>query len=104
MSYSTITRAATDSALTFRIQAAVVQEAWNNSTNSTTSFAKDVQISPGNAMRLYWPVCISSDIEAAYASAIASDNPNPGGDESVITDEMILSAVQVKWPQDPPAE
>ena len=44
--------------------------------------------------RLRWPVAAASDIEAAYASALAADNPDPGGDESVITDAMILSAVQ----------
>lgn len=31
---------------------------------------------------------------AAYESAIASENPAPGEDEAVITDGMILSAVQ----------
>ena len=35
-----------------------------------------------------------SDIEAAYASAVAAGHEDPGGDESVITDGMILAAVQ----------
>ena len=43
---------------------------------------------------LRWPVSAASDIEAAPTSALAGDNPSPGGDESVITDAMILSAVQ----------
>jgi hypothetical protein len=36
-------------------------------------------------------------VESAYASALAANNPNPGGDESVITDGMILSHVQANW-------
>lgn len=47
---------------------------------------------------LVWPVASAADIEAAYASALAAGNPNPGGDESVITDGMILSAVQANLP------
>ena len=32
---------------------------------------------------------------AAYEYAVNSNNPNPGADEAVITDAMILSAVQL---------
>ncbi len=32
---------------------------------------------------------------AAYEYAVNSNNPDPGGDEAVITDAMILSAVQL---------
>jgi len=46
------------------------------------------------ADQIRWPIASSADIAAAYASAVAAENPNPGGDESVITDQMILSAVQ----------
>jgi len=48
-----------------------------------------------------YPVATATDIEAAYASALAADNPDPGGDEAVITDGMILANVQAKWPPDP---
>jgi hypothetical protein len=44
--------------------------------------------------QLIWPVSCATDIEAAYESAILANHPNPGGDPSVITDQMILSAVQ----------
>lgn len=44
--------------------------------------------------KVVWGVACASDIEAAYASALAAENPNPGGDESVITDQMILGNVQ----------
>jgi hypothetical protein len=52
--------------------------------------------------RLQWSVASANDIEAAYASALAADNPDPGGDESVITDGMILSAVQANPPPEVP--
>jgi hypothetical protein len=54
-----------------------------------------------NAYLMTWPVVIASDVEAAYASALAAGNPSPGGDPAVITDGMILSNVQAKWPTDP---
>jgi hypothetical protein len=50
----------------------------------------------GAGDRLMWPVSIAT--EAEYASALAANNPNPGGDEAVITDAMILAAVQANWP------
>lgn len=59
--------------------------------------------SPQTVMhRMIWAVCSASDIEAAYESALAAENPNPGGDESVVTDGMILSAVQANWPENIP--
>jgi hypothetical protein len=80
MSYNTINRCANDAALQGRVTAACAAEG---------------EDSPNNAMySVIWGVAAKSDIEAAYASALAADNPNPGGDESVITDGMILSAVQ----------
>ena len=98
MSYTTITQSANDPALQARVQAATVQEAWNNPAVADSPFAADVQASAFNGARLVWPVCASSDVEAAYASALAAGNPNPGGDESVVTDGMILSHVQASWP------
>jgi hypothetical protein len=52
-------------------------------------------------VQLIWPVSSATDIEAAYESALAAHNPNPGGDPSVITDQMILSAVQANMPPAP---
>jgi hypothetical protein len=45
-----------------------------------------------------WAVASASDVEAAYSYALDANIPNPGGDESVITDGMILSSVQANWP------
>jgi hypothetical protein len=84
MSYATIHQCANDPAFAGRLSACIAQE------GDTNPFAL--------LGDLIWQVATASDIEAAYASAIAADNPNPGGDESVITDQMILSAVQPHMP------
>lgn len=83
MSYSSIFACAHDPALLGRVTAAAADEG---------SAEPD-----RHASQLIWPVSAASDIEAAYASALAAGNPNPGGDEAVITDQMILSAVQANW-------
>jgi hypothetical protein len=62
--------------------------------------AEGATLPDSTAARLRWTVSAASDIEAAYASALAAGTPNPGGDEAVITDQMILSAVQAHWPVD----
>ena len=101
MSYASIAKSATDEALIARVEAAAVQEAWNNAASADTDFGRDVQASAANARRMVYPVVVASDVEAAYASALADGNPDPGGDPSVITDGMIVANVQAKWPTDP---
>jgi hypothetical protein len=86
MSYNTINACAQDVAFYGRLTAAAA--------------AEGSDLPDATASRLRWTVSAASDIEAAYASALAADNPNPGGDEAVITDQMILSAVQANWPED----
>lgn len=100
MSFATIAQSAQDEALAARITAATVQEAWNNAAVGGSAFANDVKLSAANGRLMVYPVSVASDVEQAYASALAASNPNPGGDESVITDAMILGNVQSKWPQD----
>jgi hypothetical protein len=82
LSYNTIWTSVADQALSGRITAAVAQE---------TPTGTDVA---ATFLRVQWPVLTATDVEAAYASALAADNPNPGGDEAVITDGMVLSHVQ----------
>lgn len=85
MSYATVNRCAGDAELQGRVTACCAQE----------GAADD----PSGAMyRVIWSVASASDVEAAYASALAADNPHPGGDESVITDGMILAHVQAALP------
>jgi hypothetical protein len=81
VSYSTINACANDQSFLGRLTAACAQEG--------------TPPSPETAAHNHrWDVAAKSDIEAAYASALAADNPDPGGDPTVITDEMILAAVQ----------
>lgn len=80
MSYATVHTCANDQELQGRVTACCAQEGADD---------------PGARMYdVIWFVTSRADIEAAYASALAAQNPHPGGDESVITDGMILSAVQ----------
>ena len=43
-----------------------------------------------------WAIAAAPGFGDAYASAIAGDVPNPGRDPSVISDAMILGAVQAE--------
>lgn len=76
MSYNTIFQSSTDEALNGRIVACCRQEN---------------QEPLSDAM---WAVYTASDVETAYAYALTTGNPNPGGDETVITDGMILAHIQ----------
>lgn len=80
MSFGTINRCANDNEFIGRVIACLAGEGDTNPTVTVASYI--------------WPVSSASDIAAAYAFALAADNPHPGGDETVITDQMILSAVQ----------
>ena len=84
MSYASINRCANDASFLGRITACIADEG-NSSPYEDTE-------------RLRWVVAAADDIEAAYESALTGDNPDPGGDPAVITDAMILSAVQAHPP------
>lgn len=99
MSYTSINTCAQDQAFGARVRAATVQEAWNNP-GADGEYADAVRLSTYNADRMIWPTAIANDVAAAYDSALAAGNPNPGGDPAVITDGMILANVQAKWPPD----
>ena len=101
MSYATISTSTSDNALAQRIGACAGQEAFRNPNVHDTPYAIFVREFPyGQPAELIWAV--ATTYEAEYASALASGNPNPGGDEGVITDGMILSAVQANWPPKAP--
>lgn len=101
MSYASIAASTRDVALVARIQSATTTEAWNNPAVHESTFAEQVRVNSGAATNMVWPVCVASDVEAAYESALAGGNPDPGGDPAVITDGMILANVQAKWPPNP---
>lgn len=89
MSYQTINRCAYDPELQGRLNAAIAQE---------QRAAGDPVDPLALVGPMSWAVAAASDVEAAYASALAAGNPHPGGDESVVTDGMILANVQANMP------
>jgi hypothetical protein len=84
-----------------RVVAAAHQEARNNPAAAASDFGQAVagDVTTPVWDVLSWPVAI--DTEAAYESAVIAENPDPGGDPAVITDQAILSSVQASWPPDP---
>jgi hypothetical protein len=80
MSYSSISQMKNDPALRERINACCAQE----------GYASPEQV----ANQIMWQCVSHSDWASAYEQALLDLNRNPGGDGRVITDQMILSAVQ----------
>jgi hypothetical protein len=82
VSYNSIWASVGDDALRGRITACVAQES-------------DVGADPyALFLQVQWPVLTATDVEEAYAYALNAGNENPGGDEAVISDLMLLSHVQ----------
>lgn len=81
MSYNTIAKIAQDGALRHRIMACIAQE----DPAAHASMWADAHM---------WRLAASPGWAAAWASAEAGSVPDPGGNEGVITDGMILAAVQ----------
>jgi hypothetical protein len=52
---------------------------------------------------MHWAIASDPSVKDAYESAVLNNNPNPGGDESVITDGMLTAAVQAHPFEEPPA-
>ena len=94
MSYNSIALAAQDQDLRVRIAACVAQEYPGNPAHPTV-YADQIQ----------WLCCGEPGWGDAYESALAADPPNPapGADPAVITDLMILGAVQKYPPAAPEA-
>lgn len=88
MSFNTISRCAVDEAFGRRARAA---------------YAKEGVDQPDPAWyQNNWALAADPSIEAPYESAILNANPDPGGDESVLTDGAITAAVQAH-PYTPPS-
>lgn len=81
MSYSTIATMANNYALSQRITAAAAEE---DKPKPSEKWAEDNR----------WDLAATPGWAAAWESAVAGGNPDPGADETVITDAMILAAVQ----------
>jgi hypothetical protein len=43
---------------------------------------------------MHWAIASDPSVSGPYASAVAANHPNPGGDESVVTDEALTAAIQ----------
>ena len=80
MSFTSVSRCAADESFAQRCRAAYAKEG--------------VQTPDPAWYQNHWLIAADPSIEAAYASALAGGNPDPGGDESAITDAMITAAVQ----------
>jgi hypothetical protein len=80
MSFSTIAQAAADETLGQRVRAGYAAEGEPNPDQGWLSNR--------------WAIAADPSVAQAYASAVAANNPNPGGDESVVTDAMITATVQ----------
>ena len=96
MSYTSISACAVDPEFINRVTACIAQETRQGAAQpaqpSTLSMASSI----------IWNVASASDIEAAYSYALDIGNAHPGGDPTVISDQMILSAVQPLLPQQTP--
>lgn len=80
MSYSTQAQMARDNALLLRVTACAADENIPNPESWAWAHQWQLSSQPG------W--------DAAYAYALASESENPGDEAGVITDGMILAAVQ----------
>lgn len=80
MSYNTVTSMASDQSLLNRCIAAAAEEGQVNPVEWTQN--------------RIWHLCSQPGWDDAWAYAIAAGNESPGDDEAVITDGMILAAVQ----------
>lgn len=81
MSYNSIAAAATDTDLRQRIAACFAQET-------------DGPDQPEALAALHqWRIVADETISDAYAYAVATDVPDPGSNEAVVSDAAILAAV-----------
>lgn len=81
MSYNAIAQAAQDSDLKLRVAACFAQE--------TTGVEQPTAL----AELHMWRIVATSPIADAYSYAVATDVPDPGSNEAVVTDAAILDAV-----------
>ena len=95
MAYADIAALQQDTYFAYRVMAAYATETLN------VADATD----PGSWQAMHsWDMASQPGFGDAYASAVAGEVPNPGNDPAVITDGMILSAVQSLLPQAPPEQ
>lgn len=79
MSFATISQCSRDAVFGSRVAAAYASEGVVNADYAW--------------QQMRWAIASDPSVAAPYASAVAANNPNPGGDESVVTDGMLTAAV-----------
>lgn len=84
MSYFTQAKLAADQGLLLRVTACAALEQLEDAANW--------------AARRMWSLSSQPGWDATYAAALSVGKPKPGEDETVITDAMILAAVQALRP------
>ena len=89
MSYKTIAQCANDQGFAPRVMAAYAKEGGHNPPDAAY-------------YEMRWAIAGDPSVEAPYASAVASGVEDPGADEAVITDGMLLAAVAAH-PYTPPS-
>jgi hypothetical protein len=90
VSYNAIAAAAADPHLKARVAACFAQE--------TTGVEQPTAL----AELHMWRIVANGPIADAYSYAVATDVPNPGKDEAVVTDANILAAVEAIVAPDTP--
>jgi hypothetical protein len=83
MSYKSVADMAESFSLNRRLTAGAAKESIDNPQGWVQLYRYEIASQPG------W--------DAAWDSAVAGGVADPGGDEAVITDGMILSGVQAVW-------
>lgn len=100
MTYTTINQCANDTAFQDRVVAGAMKEAIAGGPEFVLSdYGEQLRQFPAAAINTFmWP--LSVDNEEAYEYAVGSENPDPGGDEGVITDLNIQAGIQKYWPRE----
>jgi hypothetical protein len=80
VSFNTIAQCAMDSTFGRRVSAAYAAEGVDEADRAWQA--------------MHWAIAADPSVAAPYESAVLNNNPNPGGDESVVTDGMLTAAVQ----------
>lgn len=97
MAYSTISIIAQDPDIAARVRGAIAQEVVASGYNSISTLRAKLDIST-----VLWLIAAQPGWTAAWESALAATRPDGspaiGADPAVITDAMILSAVQAVRP------
>lgn len=97
MSYATVSIIAQDPDIAARVRGCIANEVMANQYMSTSTLRSRLDLSAS-----MWLLAASAGWAAAWESALAStraeDAPAIGADPAVITDGMILSAVQALRP------